>query len=86
LALDLRRPPRRPAAAANSRGPKVRSISPGTYTSTSTERLISFADAARDLKAPEFLAAIWHTFSEAKMLGDVATRRPALCRQLLFLR
>jgi hypothetical protein len=38
FALDFRRPPRRPEAAANSRLPNVRSIRPGTYTSMSTER------------------------------------------------
>jgi hypothetical protein len=46
------------------------------------EKLISFADAARDHPAfarelPKFLAAIWHTFNEYEIAGDVATRKPA---------
>jgi hypothetical protein len=45
------------------------------------EKLISFADAARDHPAfarelPKFLAAIWHTFNEYEIAGYVATRKP----------
>lgn len=38
LAFDLRRPPRCPVAAANRLVPNARSTSPGTYTSTSSDR------------------------------------------------
>ena len=58
------------------------------------EKLLSFADAARDHPAfsrelPKFLAAVWHTFNEYEIAGYVATRKPASrsrLRQLLFLR
>ena len=58
------------------------------------EKLISFAEAARDHPAfarelPKFLAAIWHTFNEYEIAGYVATQKPASrnrLRQLLFLR
>lgn len=58
------------------------------------EKLISFAEAARDHPAfarelPKFLAAIWHTFNEYEIAGYVATQKPAFrnrLRQLLFLR
>jgi hypothetical protein len=58
------------------------------------EKLISFADAARDHPAfarelPKFLAAIWLTFNEYEIAGYVASRKPASrtrLRQLLFLR
>ena len=58
------------------------------------EKLISFADAARDRPAfarelPRFLAAIWQTFNDYKIAGYVASRKPASrtrLRQLLFLR
>jgi hypothetical protein len=43
------------------------------------EKLISFAEAARDHPAfarelPKFLAAIWHTFNEYEIAGYVATQ------------
>jgi hypothetical protein len=58
------------------------------------EKLISFADAARDhpgfaRELPKFMAAIWHMFNEYEIAGYVATRKPASrnrLRQLLFLR
>jgi hypothetical protein len=58
------------------------------------EKLISFAEAARDHPAvarelPKFLAAIWHIFNEYEIAGYVATQKPAFrnrLRQLLFLR
>jgi hypothetical protein len=58
------------------------------------EKLISFADAARDHPAfarelPKFLAAIWYMFNEYEIAGYIATRKPASrnrLRQLLFLR
>jgi hypothetical protein len=58
------------------------------------EKLIAFADAARDDPAfarelPRFLAAIWRTCNEYEIAGYVASRRPAArnrLRQLLYLR
>jgi hypothetical protein len=58
------------------------------------EKLISFADAARDHPAfarelPKFLAAVWHTFNEYEIAGYIASRTPASrsrLRQLLYLR
>jgi hypothetical protein len=58
------------------------------------EKLISFADAARDHPAfarelPKFLAAVWHTFNEYEIAGHIASRTPASrsrLRRLLYLR
>ena len=58
------------------------------------EKLISFADAARDHPAfarelPRFLAAIWQTFNEYEIAGYVGSRKPAArnrLRELLYLR
>ena len=58
------------------------------------EKLVTFADAARDDAAfarelPRFLAAVWQTFNEYELAGYIATRKPAArirLRQLLFLR
>ena len=58
------------------------------------EKLVTFADAARDDAAfarelPRFLAAVWQTFNEYELVGYIATRQPAArvrLRQLLFLR
>ena len=58
------------------------------------EKLMSFADAARDhpgfaKELPRFLAAIWQTFNEYEIAGYVASRKPTArkrLRQLLYLR
>jgi hypothetical protein len=58
------------------------------------EKLITFADAARDDAAfakelPKFLAAVWRVFNEYEIAGYIATRKPAKrkhLRQLLDLR
>lgn len=58
------------------------------------EKLITFADAARDhptfaKELPRFLAAIWRLFNEYEIAGYVASRRPTAkkrLRQLLYLR
>jgi hypothetical protein len=58
------------------------------------EKLVTFADAARDDPAfarelPRFLAAVWRTFNEYELAGYIATRKPAArirLRQLLYLR
>jgi len=58
------------------------------------EKLISFADAARDHPAfarelPKFLAAVWQLFNEFEIAGYVGSRRPVVrnrLRQLLYLR
>jgi hypothetical protein len=58
------------------------------------EKLISFADAAREHPAfakelPRFLAAVWETFNEYEIAGYLASRRRAArnrLRQLLYLR
>ena len=58
------------------------------------EKLIAFADAARDhptfaKELPRFLAAIWQMFNEYEIAGYVASRRPMArkrLRQLLYLR
>ena len=46
------------------------------------EKLVSFAEAARDHPAfarelPKFLGAIWHTLNEYEIAGYVATQKPA---------
>ena len=58
------------------------------------EKLITFADAARDhppfaKELPRFLATIWQVFNEYEIAGYVASRRPVArkrLRQLLYLR
>lgn len=58
------------------------------------EKLISFADAARDHPAfarelPKFLAAVWRTFNEYEIAGYVVSRKPTArkrLRQLLYFR
>jgi hypothetical protein len=58
------------------------------------EKLITFADAARDhptfaRELPRFLSAIWHVFNEYEIAGYVASRRPMArkrLRRLLYLR
>jgi hypothetical protein len=58
------------------------------------EKLIAFADAARDhptfaRELPRFLAAIWQMFNEYEIAGYLASRRPIArkrLRQLLYLR
>ena len=58
------------------------------------EKLISFADAAREHPAyarelPRFLAAIWQTFNDYEIAGYVGSRKAAArnrLRQLLYLR
>jgi hypothetical protein len=58
------------------------------------EKLIAFADAARDhptfaRELPLFLAAIWQLFNEYEIAGYVASRKPIArkrLRQLLYLR
>jgi len=58
------------------------------------EKLMTFADAARDepifaKELPRFLAAIWRVFNEFEIAGYVASRKPATrrrLRQLLYLR
>ena len=58
------------------------------------EKLMNFADAARDDPAfarelPRFLAAVWRTFNEYELAGYIASRKPAAkrrLRQLLYLR
>lgn len=58
------------------------------------EKLMNFADAARDDPAfarelPRFLAAVWRTFNEYEIAGYIASRKPAArnrLRQLLYLR
>jgi hypothetical protein len=58
------------------------------------EKLITFADAARDhptfaKELPRLLAAIWRLFNEFEIAGYVASRRPTArkrLRQLLYLR
>ena len=58
------------------------------------EKLMTFADAAGDhptfaKELPKFLAAIWQTFNEYEIAGDVASQKPATRhrpRQLLYLR
>lgn len=59
------------------------------------EKLVTFADAARDdpgfaKELPRFLAAVWRTFNEYELAGYIASRKPAarnrLLRQLLYLR
>jgi len=58
------------------------------------EKLMSFADAARDhpgfaRELPRFLAAIWQTFNEYEIAGYVASRKPTARKrlhQLLYLR
>ncbi len=58
------------------------------------EKLIAFADAARDhptfaKELPRFLAAVWQMFNEYEIAGYVATRRPIArkrLRQLLYMR
>lgn len=59
-----------------------------------SEKLIAFADTARDhpsfaKELPRFLAAIWQLFNEYEIAGYVASRRPIArkrLRQLLYLR
>ena len=58
------------------------------------EKLVTFADAARDDPAfarelPRFPAAVWRTFNEYELAGYIATRKAAArvrLRQLLYLR
>ncbi len=58
------------------------------------EKLIAFADAARDhppfaKELPKFLATIWQVFNEYEIAGYVASRGPVArkrLRQLLYLR
>ncbi len=58
------------------------------------EKLITFADAARDhplfaKELPRFMAAIWQVFNEYEIAGYVHSRRPLArkrLRQLLYLR
>ncbi len=58
------------------------------------EKLMNFADAARDDPAfarelPRFLAAVSRTFNEYEIAGYIASRKPAVrsrLRQLLYLR
>ena len=58
------------------------------------EKLLAFADAARDQptfakELPRFLAGIWQVFNEYEIAGYVASRRPIArkrLRQLLYLR
>jgi hypothetical protein len=58
------------------------------------EKLITFADAAKDHPAfarelPRFLAAIWRIFNEYEIAGYVISRKPKYrnrLRQLLYLR
>ncbi len=58
------------------------------------EKLLAFADAARDDPAfarelPRFLAAVWRLFNEFEIGGYVGSRKPAArnrLRQLLYLR
>jgi hypothetical protein len=58
------------------------------------EKLIAFADAARDhagfaRELPRFLAAIWQTFNEYEIAGYIASQKPAArnrLRQLMYLR
>jgi hypothetical protein len=58
------------------------------------EKLIAFADAARDhppfeKELPRFLATVWQVFNEYEIAGYVASRRPVArkrLRHLLYLR
>lgn len=58
------------------------------------EKLMTFADAARDdpgfaKELPRFLAAVWRLFNEYELAGYIASRKPAArnrLRQLLYVR
>jgi hypothetical protein len=58
------------------------------------EKLITFADAAKDhlpfaKELPKFLAAVWRIFNEYEIAGYVTSRKPMAkkrLRQLLYLR
>ena len=58
------------------------------------EKLMTFADAARDdptfaKELPRFLAAVWQLFNEYEVAGYAARRKPAArnrLRHLLYLR